>query len=356
MLRGISTRAVITPTRFTNSYEWGDFKGDPAKFMETWLDLHLYFANWGTRRLMMRWPAHLVDRQLISAFLIELDEVKLWRAGQYLILDIHFDEMDADFDEDGTGWLSELAPLRADVIGCDLRMFYLLWLLAVQDDLIEADEPEPLPGLGPLSAALSAFVAFFFIDEDLVAAAAERPADPLFDEASSPETVRAAIEDLDGEAKTALLMRVAAGDPHVAAELKIKARERFVARAGAPVVEPRTAGALRARALAIRVARERAEAEQAARERKQLEEAAAIARRARVATLAKRGASVWHEVEAAILVGNAAGYDRALEMMSDLKVIADDAGEIEDFLVHVEDIRRRYARRSSLIKRLAMLE
>ena len=39
-LRDISTRARITATSFVNSYEWGDFKGDPAKLMERWFDLH----------------------------------------------------------------------------------------------------------------------------------------------------------------------------------------------------------------------------------------------------------------------------------------------------------------------------
>jgi hypothetical protein len=33
-LRSISSRARITATSFTNHYEWGDFKGDPRKFME----------------------------------------------------------------------------------------------------------------------------------------------------------------------------------------------------------------------------------------------------------------------------------------------------------------------------------
>jgi hypothetical protein len=60
-LRGLSTRARITATSFTNSYEWGDFKGDPAKLMERCFDLHLYLANWGTRRLMIRVPRRLID-------------------------------------------------------------------------------------------------------------------------------------------------------------------------------------------------------------------------------------------------------------------------------------------------------
>lgn len=55
-LRDLSTRARITAISFTNSYEWGDFKGDPAKLMERWFDLHLYLTNWGSRRLMIRLP------------------------------------------------------------------------------------------------------------------------------------------------------------------------------------------------------------------------------------------------------------------------------------------------------------
>jgi hypothetical protein len=72
-LRDLSTRARITTTSFTNSYEWGDFKGDPAKLVERWFDLHLYIANWGSRRLMIRLPARLVDRDRLDAFIGEVD-------------------------------------------------------------------------------------------------------------------------------------------------------------------------------------------------------------------------------------------------------------------------------------------
>ena len=60
-LRALSTRAEITATRFTNEYQWGDFKGDPQKMMERYFDAHLYFANWGTRRLMLRVPRTALD-------------------------------------------------------------------------------------------------------------------------------------------------------------------------------------------------------------------------------------------------------------------------------------------------------
>ena len=55
-LRAISTRAEISPTRFWNEYNWGDLKAGPAKLMARYFDAHRYFANWGTRRLMLRLP------------------------------------------------------------------------------------------------------------------------------------------------------------------------------------------------------------------------------------------------------------------------------------------------------------
>ena len=83
-LRAMSTRARITATSFTNSYEWGSFKGDPAELMERWFDLHLYVANWGTHRLMIRLPKRLVDRRRLDGFLREVECVELKVSGESL--------------------------------------------------------------------------------------------------------------------------------------------------------------------------------------------------------------------------------------------------------------------------------
>ena len=131
-LRALSTRARITATSFTNVYEWGDFKGDPAALMERWFDLHLYLANWGSRRLMIRLPKRLADQRQLKAFLCKADCAVLRASGENLILDIARDEVEPDGDwDDGSGWLAALAPLRADMLAGDLRLCYLLWLTAV---------------------------------------------------------------------------------------------------------------------------------------------------------------------------------------------------------------------------------
>lgn len=69
-LRALSTRASITATSFTNSYEWGDFKGDPNKLMERYFDLHVYVANWGSRRFAVRLPKGMVEPAELKRFLV----------------------------------------------------------------------------------------------------------------------------------------------------------------------------------------------------------------------------------------------------------------------------------------------
>ena len=95
---------------------------------------------------MIRWPAKLIDRKRLDAFLHEVDCAELRRAGQNLILGIAIDEVESEDWDDRSGWLAALAPLRTDVIGGDLRLFYLLWLSAVEADVFKPDEPETHAG------------------------------------------------------------------------------------------------------------------------------------------------------------------------------------------------------------------
>jgi hypothetical protein len=354
-LRDLSTRARITATSFTNSYEWGDFKGDPAKLVERWFDLHLYIANWGSRRLMIRLPKRLVDRPLLDAFLGEVDCAALWISGENLIVDIGRDEVEFEDWDDGSGWLAALAPLRAEVLAGDLRLFYLLWLTAVEADVFEADQLEPMPGIGPMSATLEAFAEFFGIDSDLVLAAAERPAAAMA-RTMSAESVRAIISAMSASDKTAILSRMFDDDPHVAAELRAKVRRSMTASdAGAPPVVARTVGELRARAKAIGLTREQAAAERIAAEHKRRVEEAEKARQARLLAIARRGEGVWREVETEIERRNAAAYDRAAGLLLDLQAVAKERGTVEDFLHRLRAIRERHARKERFIERLTAL-
>jgi hypothetical protein len=348
-LRELSTRARITATSFTNSYQWGDFKGDPANLMERWFDLHLYLANWGSRRLMVRLPARMIDRPILDAFLREVECVELRVAGENLILDIVRDEVEFEDWGDDSGWLAALAPLRAEVLAGDLRLFYLLWLIAVEED-----EPEPMPGIGPLSAALAAFTEFFGIDPCLVEAAAERSA-VAPPSAVSSGAVQGIISAMPDPEKTGMLARLFDGDPHVAFELRARVRGRMASDTVAPPVVARTVGELRARADAIARARERAAAEKIAAERRRLAAEVEKARRARLVAIARRGESVWREVEAEIERRNSTSYDKAAALLLDLQAVAEERGALPDFDRHLRAIREQHARKERFIERLAKI-
>ena len=349
-LRSISSRARITAASFVNHYEWGDFKGEPRELMEQWFDLHLYFTNWGTRRLMMRLPGHLVDRKALAPFLCDVDWIEAWSSGGNLIVDLFWEEGEPDDEwDDGSGWLAALAPLRTDVIGGDLRLFYLVWLMAVQEDLVPDEATEPLPGIGPLTGALEALSDFFAIDADLVRAAAESGTG---DAAPSEEELQDALAAITEEEKAALLRRVLEGDGHVAGELKRMIRRQCPA----PSLPQRTAGALRARARETAEARERANAEKREAERRRRAKQAEKERRARLQALKLRGAAAWREVDAEIARRNAASYDRAASLLCDLQVLAAEGGSQADFDRRLAAIRTRHQAKKRFIERLAKLD
>jgi hypothetical protein len=348
-LQSISSRARISATRFTNHYEWGDFKGDPRKFMERWFDLHLYLANWGTRRLMIRLPKGVLKKADLEPFLGGIDWVEVWTAGDNTIVDIHHHE-EGGYDDwdDGSGWLATLAPLRADLLSGDLRLFYLLWLAAVQEELVPDDEIEPMPGLGPLTGALEGFAEFFAIDPNLVQAAAELAAART---SLSEDGLRKAVAVIPEREKAELLVRVANGDTRVAAELRQKVRKM-----NPPPAAHRTAGQLRERAKETEETQKRAEAERREAERLRAAAEAEKARQARLKILKQRGASsVWREIEQEIERRNPAGYENAMSLLFDVQALAKQEGDGDDFDRRLSAIRIRHEKKAKFIERLRKL-
>ena len=351
-LRALSSRARITATSFTNHYDWGDFKGDPITLMARWFDLHLYLANWGTRKLMIRLPKRLVDRSGLNSFLDGCRLAEVLESGENLILDILDDSEPGDDDwDDGSGWLAALAPLRADLLSGDLRLLYLLWLAEVEIGDRKDDEIEPLPGIGPLTGALRAFAEFFRIDPDLVEAASEAHARMVGGD-PPPEALHAVLAAIPEDEKTDLLRRLVEGEPHLAAVLRRRIRETVSPAGSAERAAFRTVSDLRQRAAAICEGREAAEAERREAERLRLEREAAEARRVRLVALRRRGESAWHEIEEEIGRRNASGYGRAAALLSDLKVLSDEDSAAAAFNDRLNDLRLRHARKGQFIRRL----
>jgi hypothetical protein len=357
-LRTFSSRAQITARSFINTYEWGDFRGDPTKFMERWFDLHLYLANWGTRVLMIRVPKHLVDQQRIEALIGDTDWVSLKEAGEHLIIDIVYEADDGgDYgwnDRDDEGWLPVLAALREDLLAGDLRLFYLLWLAEVEGGTVPPETIEPLPGIGPLTPALETFADFFNIDPNLVGAAAE-----ALDGAPKPPPLapdeQLASAGLSDEEKTGFLIRVFEGDPRVANELRLMVRNRSKPTSPDRTGVLRTAGQLLNRTIAVGIERAQAEAEKLAAQEQRRIAQARMAQRARLIGIAAEGEKIWRELETEIERRNASGYEKAVALLVDLAALADQRGTSPEFDARLDAIKQRHSGKSRFIQRLSVL-
>ena len=339
-LRALSTRAEISPTRFWNEYEWGDLKADPAKLMERYFDAHLYVANWGTHRLMLRAPTARVDVKRLRAYFVG-DAATARIAGEHVILDLHAEDEEPDDDGGSQGSLAALAPLRAELMRGDLRVAYLAWLLAVQaGDISEKSvEPEVPRGISELSAPQEAMVEFLRIDADLISAAAEGSG-----QASDDRTalLRWALA-LAPRAKDDWLRR-AIDDPELALGGELLRAFRAKAKPARGLAGRRTVAQLLAAAETHRRQRERAEIARTEKAKR----AAEAARTKRLDALAKRLDEAWAKLE--VLVAKSV-YEEAVKLATDLRDLGERDGASGSFNVRFEAMRKRQLRRRGFFDR-----
>ncbi|MFS8068561.1 MAG: hypothetical protein ACMG6S_19550 [Byssovorax sp.] len=338
-LRAISTRAEITSSRFQNEYQWGDLKADPAKLMERYFDAHLYFANWGTHRLMLRMPLARVDEKRLRTY-FRGGGASARITSDHLILELQSDtESPEDFTEN-PGSLSALSPLRAEILRGDLRVAYLAWLLAVQEYEVDDEDEEPLvpPGLTDLTGAQQAMVDFLRIDTDLLSAAEEQSS-AVPDERGG---LGRWVASLPAPEKDAWLRR-AVDEPDLALGGELLRVFRNQAKP-TKTSKRRTVGELRAAAEEHRRKREQAEHAQAERAKR----AAGAARRKRLDALAKQGEAAWTDLERLV---ERSAYDEALTLAIELRDLAAREGDDSGFTARFEAMRKRQTRRRGFFDR-----
>ena len=352
-IRAVSSRGEITPTRYVNTYEWGDFKGDPAKWMRRYFDAFLYLANWGTRELMLRFPARALDPELARRYLPGGEAALEVAAGFAVVQLTSVEEGGDDWFEEGSGLLASILPVRAEIAGGDYRALYLAWLMWAhqgEDADEDAEEPPVPPGLRKLSGAQRAFADFLRIDPDLIHVAAERSADASLDVDAGE--MRSWIAALADDEKTGLLVRVAEGSGTlVGAELLKRFRDARGAESG-DALEPRTVAQLLAAAEQHAEERIRREREKANRAQARREREAAEARELHLAELAKIEEESWRRVDDLIAEKKAPAYDAAVHLIADLREVAVRQGRGVEADVRIGYLRQHHATKLAFLKRL----
>ena len=360
-VRMLSTRAEISRTRFVNEYQWGDFRGNPAALMDHWYDAHLYFANWGTRILMLRLPSAVLDVSTAHRY-CDGDGAIVRRSGKNVVLEWRSEDEDADeYWVDGNeGPLAALVGVRAELAAGDLRPLYLGWLAALGANRYGLDpeagdaailEPRVPPGLNRLTGSQRALADFLRVDADLLDAAAEEST--ALGEAADDEDdvlVDRWIKGLSARQKDEALGRLLRrdGDPHVRTEML-----RAVRLGG---IEPgpgtRTVFALLQAGAERAQARERERQRELVQERARREEDARRGRERRLDALADRGERPWAEVNALIATKTPRQYDEAVALLADLEALSRRGGDPSAFATRLAELRSAHQRKPSLIERL----
>ncbi|MGH9448195.1 MAG: hypothetical protein ACRD3O_21115 [Terriglobia bacterium] len=347
-LRSISSRAHITPTGFTNVYNFGDFKGNPARLVEKHFDAFLYLANWGTHKLTLRLPRQALDLEQAQCYCAG-ESASARVKGEFLILDFSSDDEGGDWEE-GEGQLSSLIPLRADIAGGDYRALYVAWLLCAQNEESEDDATEPPcpPGLRTLSAPLRAFADFLRVDDDLIEAAAAGSA-PLV-ELSLGEDFERWVSALPDPEKTALLVDVAkASESHVRVQLVRRFRAaRESTSHSSSAAQPRRVGEILALAQKLDEERNRKEAMQRARRERE----AAVARESYLDGLAEHEPDTWAKIDTLIATKRPDDYDQAVQLLKDLSDMGLRSGRSEEIQGRIGQLRQQHLYKQSFLRRL----
>ena len=176
--------------------------------MAKYFDAFLYVANWGTRELMLRFPRRVLDLATAKHYCGGAPSAR--SSGDFVILDfLSDDERGDDWDDDGTGWMSALIPLRAEIAKGDYRALYLAWLGGVQQRATKNGTigPPVPPGLRTLTAAQKALADFLRIDADLIAVASTQSSKAR--DAISRTAVERWVASLPEGQKTRWLTRMA---------------------------------------------------------------------------------------------------------------------------------------------------
>ncbi len=336
-----SSRAVVT-------YSWGDFKHDPKQVLSRFFDAHLYLANWGSRRLIFRFPAGLLNRKVIQAYCVRY-RITYETLGKFDVLDLNLGDEEGSGDWiEGEGSLSGLVPLRDDLIQGDYRLLYLAWLKAVpnQDNAPSRDrkssvskhlDPAISPGLRQLSPPLKRFVDQFDISPSLIAAAAEMSTalakipEPDF----RPLTAQLSREECDG-----FLCRFAQGDTTTGMELKKRLLSLMPSQQVAQAVRL-SIGELLKRADEIEEARKRERKEEARRKH-----------HADMEALAGREEEIWQEVESLVESKQPKHYEVAVQLLARLKELSEFRDLKADYRQRLSILCERFRNRPGLQSRI----
>ncbi|WP_159916075.1 hypothetical protein [Pantoea sp. 18069] len=351
-LRAISTRAAITPSGFTNHYEWGDLKADPADWMQRYFDAFVHSANWCSCQLSLRLPKAVFRKAELepfaSPFALSIEPSNTHWILRWTLAES--EDYDRFAEDDGAGWMPRLMPLRDELMRGDLRPLYLGWLAAgdaLRDDTLEPEVPSGLTELSPAQQALAEFLE---IDPDLLEAASmgSAAATPQYEET---QHISIWLDTWQTADMQDVLKRIALGQGQEA-ERQVKSHHAAWLKAQRPA----PSGTSRRRVMELRELAQSAAATRRAREAQVHAKREAERRQQREAELRQimdAQDTYWKSADEQASLGIASSYEQAVRILKDLAEGHALVASPETFDRQLRRFLVPHARRAALLRRLA---
>jgi hypothetical protein len=345
-VNNLSSHIEASSTHAVIEYHWGDFKHDPIDVLHKYFDGFLYWANWGAPQLALRFPHGGLPVDLIDGYDLE-DFVTFTQRPDYDILDIQFGEMAAP-DEWTEYDLGSLITIRDELMEGDLRALYIVWLAGMSmmgsydeeedDEIISA--PSVPPDFGTLTAGQQELADLLQVPQEMLVAAAQHSNAAM---PSPADDFGAWVELLPLDRRNDYLVRFAQHEPGLSRLLVKELRKLGLG-------ETKTASSTGEHVTYATLLTEskimKAKLERQKREQEQL------ARQRHLQDIHDRQDNYWQQVDQAVVRGSGAGYDEAVRLLIELREVADQFKEIQQFQARFCTWVLPHLRRPAFVKRL----
>lgn len=129
----LSSRTTPTTNSATFVYHYGDFPADEESILIKYFDAMLYYANWGTQKLMFRLPKEAVNYyEMIQYNNLYEDDfsngVSISKSGNYVVITIEFNKDEYTYEQNHEDYVEELSQWRQMLMNGDYSILFLAWL------------------------------------------------------------------------------------------------------------------------------------------------------------------------------------------------------------------------------------
>lgn len=156
-MSALSSRAQVGTHSASYVYHYGDFRGNPKALLLKYFDVFFYSSNWGTIRLMFKYPTQAIEREKLKKYCIK-QVISCQAQGDFVVLNMAINNEDGFGWIEGEGLLAAFLPLYEELQSKNYQFLQLI--KAIHDELTSGKENTLASVLADmkLSAAQSAFL------------------------------------------------------------------------------------------------------------------------------------------------------------------------------------------------------